>query len=300
MVGIDRVAPIRFVDTAFEAQDCIAIFLKSHDTNRVAQRVGPVSWVRSERFQRWLRAMNSRRYSVFASVNTITSGRRSRTRDAIGAVRHVFLDADDDGSRVLSCVDARRDLPPLSYVLHTSPNHVHLFWRVIGFDHDSVERLQKQLANELGTDPAATPVTQNTRLPGFLNHKREQPHLVAVEYLNVEACYAPADFPPLNVAPVVPRQFRPQVLRESNQLVITRAKRYVAMVPPAVEGQHGDLHTFRVCCRLARGFALNDEQALHVLAEWNARCQPPWSEAELLDKLRRAARYGREPIGGLL
>ena len=112
------------------------------DTNCVAQRVGSVSWVRSERFQRWLRAMNSRRYSVFVSVNTITSGRRSRTRDAIGAVRHVFLDADEDGSRVLSCVDARRDLPPLSYVLHTSPNHVHLFWRVIGFDHDSVERLQ--------------------------------------------------------------------------------------------------------------------------------------------------------------
>jgi hypothetical protein len=86
----------------------------------------------------------------------------------------------------------------------------------------------------------------------------------------------------------------------SNQLVIARAKGYVAMVPPAVEGQHGDVHTFRICCRLARGFALDDEQALHVLAEWNARCQPPWSEAELLEKLRRAARYGREPIGGLL
>src|SRR5262245_40776099 len=122
------------------------------------------------------------------------SGRRSRTRDAIGAVRHVFLDADHDGSAVLSSVDARRDLPPLSYVLHTSPNHVHLFWRVVGFDHDSVERLQKQLAREVGTDPAATPVTQNTRLPGFFNHKREQPHLVAVEYLNVENRYTPTDF----------------------------------------------------------------------------------------------------------
>src|SRR5690606_32261610 len=153
--------------------DWVAIFLKSYDTNCVAQRVGSVSWVQSERFQRWLRAMNSRKYSVFVSVNTITSGRRSRTRDAIGAVRHVFLDADDDSSRVLSCVDSRRDLPPLSYVLHTSPNHAHLFWRVIGFDHDSVERLQKQLASELGTDPAATSVTQNTRLPGFFNQKRK-------------------------------------------------------------------------------------------------------------------------------
>jgi hypothetical protein len=45
---------------------------------------------------------------------------------------------------------------------------------------------------------------------------------------------------------------------------------------------------------------LDDEQALHVLAEWNARCEPPWSPAELLDKLHRAGRYGREPVGGLL
>src|SRR5262245_44700822 len=122
MAGVDRVASVRFLDTAFEPQDWVAVFLKSDDTNSVAQRVGSVSWIRSERFRRWLRGMNGRRYSVFVSVNAISAGRRSRTRDAISAVRHVFLDADDDGSRVLSCVDARRDLPPLSYVLHTSPN----------------------------------------------------------------------------------------------------------------------------------------------------------------------------------
>jgi hypothetical protein len=37
-----------------------------------------------------------------------------------------------------------------------------------------------------------------------------------------------------------------------------------------------------------------------LLADWNARCEPPWSEHELMDKIRRARRYGREPIGGLL
>jgi hypothetical protein len=82
--------------------------------------------------------------------------------------------------------------------------------------------------------------------------------------------------------------------------VIARARRYLASVPPAVAGEHGDLHTFRVCCRLARGFALDDEQALCLLSEWNEWCQPPWTTAELAYKLRRAARYGREPIGGLL
>jgi hypothetical protein len=87
-------------------------------------------------------------------------------------VRHVFLDADCDGPAVLSRVGARGDLPSPSYVLHSTPNRVHLFWRVTGFDHQSVERLQKQLASELHTDPAATPVTQNTRLPGSRSPRR--------------------------------------------------------------------------------------------------------------------------------
>jgi hypothetical protein len=300
MAAADRDAPIRFLQTLFEPTDWVAIFLKSYERDTVAQRVGPMSWVQTEPFQRWLRAMNAGRFNVFVSVNAIALGRRTRTRDAIGAIRHVFLDADHDGLELLSRLEARRDLPNPSYVLHSSPNHIHVFWRVTGFDIDLVERLQKQLASELQTDPAATPVTQNTRLPGFFNHKRALPHLVTVEYRNVDATYRPEHFPPVKEAVAWSRSVRPHEPSNFDVPAIERAKRYLTSVPPAIAGQHGDVHTFRVCCRLVRGFALEDDQALHALSEWNARCEPPWSPAELLDKLHRAARYGREPVGGLL
>ena len=81
--------------------------------------------------------------------------------------------------------------------------------------------------------------------------------------------------------------------------IIERARRYLAHVEPAVAGQHGDVHTFRICCRIVRGFALSDDDALTVLGEWNARCNPPWSERELSDKILRARQYGREPVGAL-
>jgi hypothetical protein len=87
---------------------------------------------------------------------------------AIGAIRHVFLDADHDGSAVLADIAVRGDLPPLSYVLHSSQNRVNVFWRVAGFTIARAEALQKQLARELDTDPAATSCAQLTRLPGFL------------------------------------------------------------------------------------------------------------------------------------
>ncbi len=67
-----------------------------------------------------------------------------------------------------------------------------------------------------------------------------------------------------------------------------RAQRFLLAVEPAVAGQHGDLRTFRICCRVVRGFELSDHEAMSVLSEWNARCQPPWSERELLIKVQNA------------
>lgn len=85
-------------------------------------------------------------------MNAIKPGWRSRARDPIGAIRHVFLEADEDGGGVLARVAARADLPEPSYVLHSSPGKVRVFWRARGLAPEQVEELQKQLARELRTD----------------------------------------------------------------------------------------------------------------------------------------------------
>ncbi len=294
-----RESAARFLQVAYESADWVAVFLKSYATGRVAQRVGPVPWILSGQCQSWLLKMNAHGFNVYVSVNGIAVGRRARTRESIASIRHVFLEADRDGAAVLSCVERRSDLPSPSYVVHSSPGRLHLFWRATGFDGAYVERLQKQLATELQTDPAATPITQTTRLPGFLNHKHQQPHLVTIEYRDVYRRFGPEDFPAVRDTSPQPPVW-PKEARACDLDVVERARRYLASVPPAISGQHGDVHTFRVCCRLTRGFALDDEKALAILSEWNGRSEPPWTTAELLDKLRRAARYGREPVGGLL
>lgn len=301
MPSVDRDAPLRFLQTAYEPDDWIAVFLKSYETGCTAQRVGPVTMVGNPRFQAWLRWRNLMRSNIYISVNAVSPERRSRTRDAVRAIRHVFLEADHDGSHILAAIAARRDLPSPSYVLHSSPNRVHVFWRVAGFTVEHAEALQKQLARELGTDPAATPCTQTTRLPGYFNHKPqyEPSPLVTIEYRCLDRVYAPSEFPtPMSVFTPTVRVVVRSVTNEWDRM--ERARRYLAALPAAIAGQHGDLQTFCVCCRLVRGFALSDGEALTLLGEWNARCEPPWAERELRDKLARARRYGREPIGGLL
>lgn len=295
---IDRQAPVRFLQTAYHPQDWVAVFLKSYDTGHAAQRVGPVDWIASSRFQAWLRLENSRRANVFVSVNAVQPEQRSRRRDAICAVRHLFLDADRDASRVLAAIACRSDLPEPSYVLHSSPHRAHIFWRVTGFTIAEVEALQKQLAAELRTDPAATASSQLTRLPGFVNYKRQVPWLVTIDYHDVNPVFDVSTFR-VPVVPIRPPRSTVRVA-PSRRGALDRARQYLATIPPAIVGHHGDVQTFRVACRLVRGFALTDDEALMLLSEWNARCQPPWQTRDLADKLSRARQYGREPIGGLL
>lgn len=285
--------------TCFQSEDWVAILLKNYRSGRVVQRVGSLASAASESVQAWLCAMNARRYNVYVSVNAIRRGERSRTRHAIAAVRHVFLEFDANGAEALQAVEARPDLPAPSYVLLSSPGRIHVLWRVEGFDGDAVEQLQRLLAAQLGADIAATPVTQTTRIPGYVNHKYDEPPLVTVEYRDPGTVLTPSDFPrPRGPKPVCAPNRSPLPSGTANAR--ERALLYLRHVPPAVSGQHGDLHTFQTCCRVVRGFALDEDDALDVLDTWNAQCRPPWTEAELREKLRRARRYGRETIGGLL
>lgn len=68
---------------------------------------------------------------------------------------------------------------------------------------------------------------------------------------------------------------------------IERARAYLAKLPPAVSGQGGHAVTFRAACTLVR-FGLADHDVLTLLQEFNTRCLPPWSPAELRHKLAEA------------
>lgn len=299
MALIDRNAPLRFLRTAFEPADWIAVFLKNYRTGQTAQRVVPLDVARAPQFQRWLRHQNANRWNVYVSVNSIRPG-RSRARDAVLDIRHVFLEEDADGPGLLAALTTRPDLPPPSYVLHSSRGRVHLFWRVRGFSTALIESVQKRLAVELRTDPAATSCAQTTRLPGFFNHKRDTPCAVTIEYLRPRTTLTPSDFPMVGSRRPFTSGRRVCPERSAADHRIARARRYLQSLEPAVSGCHGDLHTFRICCRVVRGFDLSDDEALSVLSEWNERCQPPWSERELLAKVHNARRYGREAFGVLL
>lgn len=300
MGAIDRDAPVRFLRTAFEANDAIGVLLKHYGSGHVVQRMVPVTTAASARFQAWLRHMNARAWNVYVPVNAYRPG-RSRAREAVSTVRHLFIEEDRDGPALLAALSTRPDLPPASYVLHSSPGRVHVLWRVRDIPPSRIERLQKRLARELSTDRAATSCAQTTRLPGFVNHKRQPVVRVEIEYLHGRDVYSSVDLPDMpqiekGASSVTPPPVTSRCLTDR----VERATAFLARVDPAIAGQQGDLRTFRVCCRVVRGFALSDNEALAALAAWNARCDPPWSPEGLARKVANARKYGTEREGGLL
>lgn len=80
---------------------------------------------------------------------------------------------------------------------------------------------------------------------------------------------------------------------------------YLKSAAPAIEGQTGDTHTFRVAVR-GKEYGLSPEITWKLLKRyWNPRCDPPWDEDTLREKVENAWRYtygnqGRDSIGNML
>ena len=80
-----------------------------------------------------------------------------------------------------------------------------------------------------------------------------------------------------------------------------RARNYVAKMPAAVSGQGGHDVTIHVACILMQGFDLPRGEARQILDEFNARCEPPWSDRELEHKLNQADKMpGLQTRDGLM
>lgn len=79
--------------------------------------------------------------------------------------------------------------------------------------------------------------------------------------------------------------------------VLAAAREALAAHGPAVEGQGGDAHTFVAAALLMHEFALTQDEAWPLLAEWNTTCRPPWAEDDLRAKLHGGQRYGTAPYG---
>lgn len=86
----------------------------------------------------------------------------------------------------------------------------------------------------------------------------------------------------------------------SSTSVLDRARAYAAKIAPAISGQQGHTAMVVAAGKVIHGFDLSVSDTVHVMSEYNARCVPPFSDAEFTRKIDEAdAKSWDKPRGHL-
>src|SRR5882672_1045535 len=166
------VSPVEYVRWLFDPEDRLAILVRSHERGETTQRIATASKVTDDSFQDWLRHKNEKqRADVYVGMNPLKPGARTRTKEDIHSIRHLYLDLDHEAERARAAVEQSSLVPQPKVVIATSPNKFQLVWRVEGFNQEQAEAALRAMARKFAGDPAATDSTRVLRLPGFVNRK---------------------------------------------------------------------------------------------------------------------------------
>ena len=79
-----------------------------------------------------------------------------------------------------------------------------------------------------------------------------------------------------------------------------RIRNYLDKMPVAVSGQGGSNACLTVACVLVWGWGLSLEEAMPFMRDYSQRCSPPWTEKELMHKLRSAEKKPSDKGRGYL
>ena len=186
--------PVEYLSAAFEPSDRLAILLRNPRRQETVQRITTAARLAEPSFQAWLRYKNEGDgFDVYVGMNPLKPDARTRTKEDILVIRHLYVDLDHGGERSLAAMLQSDAVPPPNYVLSTSPGKFHAVWSVEDIEREPAERLLRQMARKLGGDPAATDSTRVLRLPGFTNRKYEERFVVRAE-LHSDRVHRPGEF----------------------------------------------------------------------------------------------------------
>ena len=167
-----NISAVEYVGTNFRSSDRLAVLVRNRERGETIQRIAASARITQPPFLEWLRFKNEKEScEVYIGMNTLKPEARTRTKEDIDTIRHLYLDIDHDGQTALAKIQQSNLVPTPNYAVNTSPDKFQVIWRVENVSPEQAEILQRVMARKFGADPAATDSTRVLRLPGFLNGK---------------------------------------------------------------------------------------------------------------------------------
>ena len=197
---------VAYLNCLFEPEDLLCISLLSttkkfaNGQPLVENKFIPMAKVITPAGIKRLTALN-RTNHIYVSMCTFQAGSTKRIKSNIERVAHVFVDADDDGPKVLAAIRASVDageVPPPNIVVESSPNKFQAIWNIADFDVPLQEAMNRTLQQRFGTDAQTVDATRVLRAAGFANLKEKygpvKPIAKIIEHNRRFLPYSPEDF----------------------------------------------------------------------------------------------------------
>ncbi len=187
-------AAVDYITANYKPDDRLAVVIIDKRSGEVKQRLATAERIVQPDYQAWLRFENTQRREIHISPNTIRPGALGREKADVLHVRHVYADFDHDAATRVTAMQDRKNMPTPNHIIGSSPGKSQVIWRVERFTKDQAEEMMRGMVRQFGADPACTDVSRVLRLPGYVNHKYAEPHLVTVQNLS-DRVYRPESFP---------------------------------------------------------------------------------------------------------
>jgi hypothetical protein len=101
----------------FEAADRIAMLVLNRGFGETIQRITSREKAASPEFPAWLRYKNANGSDIYIGMNPLKPDAVTRTKEAIDAIRHVYIDLDNNRRKALRAIHNCNAVPTASLVL---------------------------------------------------------------------------------------------------------------------------------------------------------------------------------------
>lgn len=185
---MDKNVTAAYIKDRFDPADRIAIVIidrkptleNKANSPIITQRITTAGRAMSDEYQSMLRYQNAQRNDIYLGMNPLRDDARSRMKEDVREVKHVYLDFDEDGitrvNKMLGAIEddkPKYEMPIPHAIVNTSPGKYQTIWNVEGFSQIQAEKFMALAAREFGADIAVTDSARVLRLPGFYNYKPE-------------------------------------------------------------------------------------------------------------------------------
>ncbi len=176
------ISAAEYIRTTFHSSDRLAVLVRNRSRGETIQRITTSARIVEPTFQEWMHFKNEKEScDIYVGMNALKPEARTRTKEDIQTIRHLYVDIDHDGPAALARIQQSNLVPSPNYTISTSLDKFQVVWRVENVLPEQAEAMQRAMARKFGGDPAATDSTRVLRLPGFLNRKYDTEFQVQAE-----------------------------------------------------------------------------------------------------------------------